>query len=312
MLVQKTVDLGKEFNPFTGQMEKVYTKVNTNLRVVTDHVKKKAKVTDFVALCCGNVIEIKHYEKSLVYDFESTQSNISGKKKNHFEKRSDSVNRAKHRLRQLINTNVTKNSKFVTFTFAENVQDVKKAKDIFKNFIKRLNYYLSLKNHKQLKYVYVVEFQDKNGRGAVHFHVIFFNLNFIKSDILSKIWGQGFIKINLIKHVDNVGAYVVKYMNKGVADERLTNSDLYGRSRGNLREPLVVKDRFQVLLIMKQFKNNICYFKSFVSEKLGKIEYMQFNTKRIFEKNIKNEKISSYLYNFSKFYEQFGLKNQIS
>lgn len=312
MLVQKTLDLGKELNPFTGKMEKVYSKYDTNLRVVTDHAKKKAKVTDFVAICCGNVIEIKHYEKSLVYDFESNQCNRTGKKKSHSEKRSDSVNRAKHRLRQLINTNVTKNSKFVTLTFAENIQDVRQAKIIFKNFIKRLNYYLSLKNHKQLKYVYVVEFQDENGRGAVHFHVIFFNLNFIKSDILEKIWDNGFIKINLIKHVDNVGAYVVKYMNKGVADERLTNSDLYGRSRGNLKEPFIIKDRFQVLLIMKQFKNKLCYFKSFVTEHLGKVEYIQFNTKRDFVKNMKNKNFGTYLYNFSKFYELFGLKTQIA
>ncbi|HGD0575772.1 TPA: hypothetical protein ACG7AG_002668 [Clostridium perfringens] len=309
MLVQKTLDLGKQLNPFTGKLEKCYTKYDTNLRVVTDHSKKKAKVTDFVAICCGNVVEIKHYEKSLVYNFESTQSNSLGKKKNHSEKRSDSVNRAKHKLRQLINTNVTKNSKFVTLTFAENIKDVKQAKIIFKNFIKRFNYYLSLKNQKQLKYVYVVEFQDENNRGAVHFHVIFFNLNFIKSNILEKIWDNGFVKINLIKHVDNVGAYVVKYMNKGVSDERLTNSDLYGRSRGNLREPLVIKDRFQVLLIMKQFKQKICYFKSFVTEHLGKVEYIQFNTNRNFEKNMISEKFRTYLYNFGKFYEQFGLKN---
>src|SRR5699024_7367659 len=46
-----------------------------------------------------------------------------------------------------------------------------------------------------------------------------------------KDWG-GNIDIKNIRHVDNVGAYLVKYMTKAKADERLIGKKLYQTSRG--------------------------------------------------------------------------------
>lgn len=65
----------------------------------------------------------------------------------------------------------------------------------FNKFIKRLNFYLYSTKKQQLKYLAVWE---KQKRGAIHYHIIFFDLPFIKHKALQDIWGYGFIKINKI------------------------------------------------------------------------------------------------------------------
>ena len=97
----------------------------------------------------------------------------------------------------------------------------------------RLNYHVG----HSLKYVSVVEFQK---RGAVHYHAVFFNLSYIDNDELAKIWSHGFIKINAIQHIRSIGAYVSKYLQKGVVDARLFNEKCYFTSRG-LIKPIIVR-----------------------------------------------------------------------
>ena len=67
----------------------------------------------------------------------------------------------------------------------------------------RLNYKLNQK----IKYLAVIEFQE---RGAVHYHVLS-DIPYIPQKELQDIWGHGFVYINAVKHVDNIGAYIVKY-----------------------------------------------------------------------------------------------------
>ncbi|WP_452176556.1 rolling circle replication-associated protein, partial [Kordiimonas lipolytica] len=66
------------------------------------------------------------------------------------------------------------------------MKDVKESNYNFKKFIQRLNYKMDLK----LKYSCVVEFQK---RGAVHYHLLAYNLPFIENSKLAEIWGHGFV-----------------------------------------------------------------------------------------------------------------------
>ena len=78
-------------------------------------------------------------------------------------------------------------------------------------------------NYDSFKYLAVVEFQK---RGAIHYHMLS-DFGYIEQKELEKIWGNGFVWIrdlltgNNGKPVDNVGAYLVKYMNKNIIDKRL-------------------------------------------------------------------------------------------
>lgn len=134
-----------------------------------------------------------------------------------------------------------KYSKFITLTFGQCDFDTTSPIETdkrFKLFIMRLKRYLA-KYHPtiELKYLAVLEYQK---RGAIHYHMIC-NLPFIQKKQLAELWGHGFVKINAIDKVDNIGAYVVKYMTKEKADSRLKGFKGYLHSR-NLKEPIVLKN----------------------------------------------------------------------
>ena len=188
----------------------------------------------------------------------------------------------RNRIRQLVCTNFDSGSKFVTLTFDNShdfdIKDVKSCNLYFKKFAKRVKY-----KYPDFKYVAVIEFQDANGRGAVHYHMIC-NLPYVKKKELQDLWRGGFVKINRIDKVDNVGAYVIKYMCKDTEDERLCGENAYLHSRG-LTEPIQVctwkgdKDEWRQIHEALE-KQSPSYSSMYESEYTGKIEYMQYNFNR--------------------------------
>lgn len=251
------------------------------------------KKTQKTATICGDIIHIKQIEVPRYYDYvikEEDKKNRKGKQKSE-EKRIDNIYRAKATLRDLINCNVNQGKNadiFLTLTYKDNMQDVDKAKKDFKKFIMRWDYKRKkiLKDKwESLKYVYVIEFQK---RGAVHFHCIFFNLEKVKlgktsKDSLFNIWGFGSVNLNKIEDVDNVGAYVVKYMEKELEDKRLSNKDLYGRSKGNLLKPIEIKNPQEVEMLLEIYKKKIVYAFDYYNDYTGAGLYCQINTKRNFD-----------------------------
>lgn len=273
--------IGEQLNPFTGLYDKVYDYENSeNVWVEPKAKRKSVYSTDTVAICSGSVIEIKKYSEKLLYGYSDSSVKTgkrSVKKNFDFYKRDDNINASKMHLRRLINANVQKGSKFVTLTFRDNLQDVDFAKILFKNFVKKINYRRKKNGKENLKYVYVIEFQK---RGAIHFHSIFFNMGFVNSSYLQSLWEYGFLKINLINNIDNVGAYVVKYMQKDFYNSSLDGHDMYGRSKGNLQESVVIKEPSTVAKLLEGYKNKIVFTKLYTTQYRGNIEYIQINLKR--------------------------------
>lgn len=81
-------------------------------------------------------------------------------------------------IARLVDCNFDSKTKFVTLTFSENVESIDYANDEFRKFIQRLNYRLYSTKKASLKYLATWE---KQKRGSIHYHVIFFNLPFIKN-----------------------------------------------------------------------------------------------------------------------------------
>lgn len=189
------------------------------------------------------------------------------------------LKRARRDLRRIINSNVGAygdefTAKFVTLTFAENVTDLDFANYEFEKFIKRLNYRMFFSKKANIKYSCVVEFQK---RGAVHYHVIFYNLPYLKADYLGDIWGNGFIKINKIDSVDNVGAYVCKYMTKDAIDARLEGKKSYFNSRGLFR-PVEITDKKKIEAVAAALSSlDEKYHATFSNDYLGDINYTQYS-----------------------------------
>ena len=243
----------------------------------------------------GDIIEIYEYEKGYLKGYQLTDSEkrnigrLKGEKSNNYEEhRKQVLQRAKKNLRRLINANIGQygdefTAKFLTLTFKDNVQDIEQANYEFQKFIKRLNYYCFGTKKANLKYTCVVEFQK---RGAIHYHVIIYNMPYVKANNIENLWGNGFIKINKIDNVDNVGAYVSEYLGnaeKGqghnIEDDRLQGKKSYFSSKG-LFKPVEITDKKIVERVVAALPEEyLTYSATFENEHIGSITYKQYNLK---------------------------------
>jgi len=229
---------------------------------------------DFKVVVSGKQVEVFKYKKQVWRDFEATEREAQREPKqlNFFEaeqlkkqRMKFSINRTKTEIRRLVNSNPQLN-KFMTLTFAENITDLKTANYIFNKFILRMSY-----QHPDFQYLAVPEFQK---RGAVHYHLLC-NLPFVTIGRLQAIWGQGFIKINKIDSVNNVGAYMSKYLGKEL-DERTFGKKKYFRSQ-NLKEAVELLG-WLALRFFEKFLSFLTpvFEKFFKSEWVGEVEYSAY------------------------------------
>lgn len=115
------------------------------------------------------------------------------------------------KLRRLINNNFSggKNELWITLTFGKNkIYEPNELCSLFEKFIKRLRYFLK---NQIIDYIYVPEPHEK---GDWHIHLLLKSNKtlYISNADLNKIWGHGFVKVNRLKDIDNIGAYVSSYL----------------------------------------------------------------------------------------------------
>jgi len=237
----------------------------------------------YKAVRSGDVVEIYEYQYHVAVGEPRRRAGLPLETLGDVDKevhRKKALQRARRDLRRLINANIGRHGGkdvFMTLTFAENIQDVKKANYEFKKFRQRFEYELKEK----LKYVCVVEFQQ---RGAVHYHLVLFGLPYIPAKVVHQIWGNGFVKLNLLEDVDNVGAYVTKYMRKSMDDEeddRLKGLKSYFCSRGLYKPVEMVLDKKEIDRLRAGLSRFRVYEAEFENEYTGSIRYEQYNLKRV-------------------------------
>lgn len=177
----------------------------------------------------GKHVEVYEYGNPIRKNFKRQPSFID-----HDEEQSDepkeksdfAIKRTRRHIRRLINANPSLD-KFVTLTFAENITDLSAANKEFNKFIKRVS-----RRHTEFQYLAVPEFQK---RGAIHYHLVC-SLPYISNSQLRELWEHGFVNIKKIEGVENVGAYLMKYLSKGHQDERSFGKKRFFCSR-NLNQP---------------------------------------------------------------------------
>jgi len=177
----------------------------------------------------GDTFELYTYPRPYFYNWGPRGRTSSEGIKRADKKRDDHILRARRQIRRLINANLaTQVPKFITLTFAKNIHTLKEANPQFTRFQKELQ-----RRYGRGRYLCVPEFQK---RGAVHFHVIYFDLPYIKNikSVMAKLWGKGWVKVIAVREIRNIGAYVSKYLQKGVGDKRTVGHKGYFRSRGML------------------------------------------------------------------------------
>jgi len=228
---------------------------------------------DFKVVVSGKQVELYKYKKNVWREFEANrepqkepkQLDLFEQEKLKKQRMQFSINRTRTEIRRLVNSN-PQLSKFITLTFAENITDLKTANYIFNKFVLRMNY-----KHPDFEYLAVPEFQK---RGAVHYHLLC-NIGFIEVAELQAMWGQGFVKINKIDNVNNVGAYVSKYLGKEM-DERTFGKKKFFRSQ-SLAGPVELIGMLAMRFAEKflAFLTPV-YEKIFKSEWVGEVEYSAY------------------------------------
>lgn len=186
----------EDFKPNKKYISK-YTKMNNIIEIVSLSHKnsscsiKKLNKEEYVLLSTGEVFNCEH--------IENRGQNIN------------TVRQSVARLRNLINNNFTggKNELWITLTFGKNkVYNANELYPIFHSFIKRLR---NKFKEMVLDYIYVPEPHEK---GDWHIHLLLKSNKelYIKNSLLNQIWGNGFVKVNRLQDVDNIGAYVSAYL----------------------------------------------------------------------------------------------------
>lgn len=191
------------------------------------------KRRDYKILISGDIVEV--YEYRIPINVEHREHEIIKGTKKDDGKRQDNLRRARTEIRRYIWNNITPYSKFITLTYKDSNLDYNKLVEDFKYFIKKLN----RAGYKNLKWLYVTEHQKERGQkegneGSLHIHCVLFIDEYIPYQIINEAWGLGGTDIHKIDNINNVGAYVCKYLTKDEFDIFEKNS--YHISRG-LKKP---------------------------------------------------------------------------
>jgi len=209
-------------------------------QAMADIPLRRALLVNSKAIVSGGMVEIWTYEKPIAKflskkpSARGTPSTATPEERTEIAKQ-NALESYNNFIRLVVANFSTCKTKFLTLTFENtdsfDITDVKQCNEKFKEFIQRLRW----KYGKDFKYIATVEYQDKNNRGAIHYHVML-DIPYVKAKILNEIWSYGNINIKAVKDAKHSAVYCGKYMRKGLIDERLIGKKKYHGSK-NLRKP---------------------------------------------------------------------------
>lgn len=224
----------------------------------------------------GQYVEHYNYENPYYVGYPRLRSNrLASRSRVRLQQeqiRDDNVRRTRTKIRRLVNCNQDL-VKFMTLTFNISVKDLNEANPYFQNFVKKLR-----RRYKDFKYICVPEFQPKSQR--VHYHLLC-NIPYIDNNELTQLWGNGFTFIRMIDNVDNLGAYICKYLGKANFDTRYFKKQKFFYSL-NLLKPIIIDDLEKVIHIINNLPTEIGIFLyrlttfDFYTKYLGNIQYKQY------------------------------------
>jgi hypothetical protein len=261
--------------PTTHYWDSTYS--THNQKIMHDINKKLIKKTHKKLVISGNTAELYIFERPLFYNNPGQPLQNSSEKNTSEERRFSSIKRSRDKIRRLCNANAYHYGncvpKFLTLTFRDEITDLKEARRLFKIFIAKLQY-----RYPNTKYLGVAEIQKQRyatyGKKVWHFHIIFFNLPFIYGiqSVFETLWPYGFLKINAISHVKNVGAYVSKYLRKDLYEKELFGEKSFFTSKG-LHQPKTYRKEVNVEKHLQSLNTKLEYEHEYESSTHGKIIY---------------------------------------
>jgi len=243
-----------------------------NIQKIDQRIIKK---TFFRYIQFGPISEMYIYEKPIFYNFPPLRTD-SGSEKIADSRRSDNLSKARQKINRLVVANTNWNEcapRFVTFTFAKNIDSLKEANIYWQQFIRKFK-----TRYPKIKYLGVIEFQK---RGAVHYHVLFFNLKYKKGikQSIATLWGHGFIKFKSarkIEKIEHLGLYLAKYLQKEIMDIRLVGEKAFFTSK-NLTQPIILRNNTTCEMLHSKMVEKGGTLESYQSSHFGIIKKITLN-----------------------------------
>jgi len=194
------------------------------------------------------------------------------------KRRSDAIRACKRAFIRLVQSNLVqgKPPALVTLTMRDivSIDDAYVAFTKFGTKIRKWNSGVS--------YIAVPEFQK---RGAVHFHVLMFDLpdGIIESErhtrFIAELWRWGFVDAVKTDGHQALSGYLAKYMSKAMHDKRLIGKRAYSASR-NVARPHVLNTPWQIETMLLDWgiavDNPALHTFEYDTLHLGRCVYKQF------------------------------------
>jgi len=139
---------------------------------------------------------------------------------------------ARKRIARLIDTNFTPDDLHVTLTYGKSeLPDEDQARRDIRNFLRRVRAYRKKNNMPELKYVYVIEFSDGDGRRTrVHHHVIMSGMD---RKAVKALWPHGRARVDELEPEDGTLEGLARYITKQ------PNKRKRWQASRNLEEPTI-------------------------------------------------------------------------
>jgi len=157
------------------------------MQTLLETERKIIKASKLRLISYGDRFELFEYEKPYFYNKPPEKRSERGSAVAPTTikcRREDNIMRTRSRVRRLIEANdgqYNEITKFITYTFKENIKSIKEANTYWKKYMKKIQY-----KYGKLKYITVIEFQE---RGAIHYHTLFLTFH-ILINIQSKKNGE--------------------------------------------------------------------------------------------------------------------------
>lgn len=196
------------------------------------------------------------------------------------ERRENNIKACRKAFQRLVRANLDEGNPpiLVTLTYADNVTDIEVAYKDFTRFGVRFRREFG----EAVSWIAVPEFQK---RGAVHFHVIVFNIDNEtarterRTRKIADIWGHGYVDAITTDGHAKIATYLAKYMSKAMHDKRLLGKRAYSATRNILR-PVFLNTPFQIAFAREEWDiagdRGLVKAKEYDTLHLGRCLYKQF------------------------------------
>ena len=178
-------------------------------------------------ITCGDTVEVEMYPIYRDYRHEAKRA----EKANPTKEAQANVNKrnAKKVAVRLINTNFVKNDYHITLTYAGDkpLPDEKQAQKHMQNYIRRVRHYLNKKGirdkkgNADLKYFYVIELADGDGRRKrIHHHIV---MNAAAPrEVLKELWTHGRAGVDELEPEKGSLKGLALYITKQASETKIT------------------------------------------------------------------------------------------